>query len=195
MATAKDSDNCPNDGDLLLEYLPKLIRLAEANMSAGLKKRIDADEMANSVLGSVIRLQAEGKLPVRLDNSDEFSSLLTTIALNKIRKKARFHRAQKRDYRLEITPSEEGPSLADTLAQAGDPTEADGVHLLRILETLESQLTADEQLVLAGKREGLIAEAIAGQLNDGKGRSTKTVQRIWERIHQTAKGLVDEIDA
>ncbi len=185
-----DVTNPKNDfGNLLIDYLPRLVRLAEKNMSSGLKKRVDPDEMANSVLGSVIRMQAEGKLMVDIENSSEFGSLITTIALNKIRKKARFHQ---RDYRREIAPSDEGPTLAEMLQQAGDPTDADGASLARILERLEESLDEDGKIVLAGKREKLIAEEIAGKLNGGKGRSTKTVQRIWERIHDLAKSLSEE---
>lgn len=191
-----NSDNVTNPkndfGNLLIDYLPRLVRLAEKNMSSGLKKRVDPDEMANSVLGSVIRMQAEGKLMVDIENSSEFGSLITTIALNKIRKKARFHQSQKRDYRREIAPSDEGPTLAEMLQQAGDPTDADGASLARILERLEESLDEDGKIVLAGKREKRIAEEIAGKLNGGKGRSTKTVQRIWERIHDLAKSLSEE---
>lgn len=188
-------DDTPSgNGDVLIDYLPKLIRLAEANMSNGLKQRIASEEVAASVLGSVIRMKKEGKLQIPIDESSEFSALLTTIALRKIRKKARYHRQQKRDYRREMKIAEDGPTLAEIIAQVGDPTDEDGIHLLRILQQLEEQLTEDERLVMEGKRAELSAEEIGSKLDQGRGRSTKTVGRIWNRILDRARRLVDEID-
>ena len=187
-------DTTSGNGEVLMDYLPKLIRLAEANMSSGLKKRVAAEEVAASVLGSVIRMKTEGKLQISIDDSSEFSALLTTIALRKIRKKARYHRQKKRDYRREMHITEDGPTLAEIIAQAGDPTDEDGIHLLKIFQQLEEQLTEDERIVMEGKRTGLSAEEIGSKIDHGRGRSTKTVGRIWKRILEHARRLVDEID-
>lgn len=195
MNTEDHPESLERLGTLLIDYLPRLVRLAEANMSGRLKQRVDPDEMANSVLGSVIRMQAQGKLPVNLDDEEDFSALLTVIALNKIRKKVRFHSQQKRNMYEEVNLTDDGPMLADILEQEGNPTEADGAHLAQVLEQLEQALDEDGQIVLAGKRDELIAEEIAGQLNSGRGRSTKTVQRIWKKILRLAGELADEQDA
>lgn len=194
MSTEDHPESMERLGELLMDYLPRLVRLADANMSGRIKQRVDPDELANSVLGSMVRMHAQGKLPVSLDDPEDFGALITTIALNKIRKKVRFHRQQKRDVYLEVVPQDDGPALADMLEQEGAPTEADGERLARVLERLEQSLNDEGRIVLAGKRDQLMAEEIARQLNGGKGRSTKTVQRIWKAILQEAEVLADELD-
>jgi len=183
------------DGEILLQqYLPKLIRLAERNMSRRLQQKIGADEMAGSVLASVVRLQNEGKLGVEIDRSEDFWRLITTIALCKIRKKANYYKAQKRDHTREAVLAEDGPSLEELAVAAGDPTAADANRVAIVLERLEAELDADERLVLQGKWEGLMLNEIAERMNQGHGRSTKTVTRTWQRIVDRAKRLADSLE-
>ena len=189
-----DESKAIREGSILMEYLPKLVRLAEANMSSRLKRKIGPDDMAGSILGSVIRLKRLGKLPVSMDESDDFWRLIVTIALCKIRKKARFYRAAKRNFERELNVTDDMPLLEEIVVAEGEPTDSDGAWLATVLETLQSELNDDEQVVLSGKLEGKGGMEIAMALNGGQGRSTKTVTRIWQRIQERTKEIADTIE-
>jgi len=48
-----ESKSSLSDSVVLMDYLPKLIRLADRNMSMRLKTKIDSEEMAYSIIGSL----------------------------------------------------------------------------------------------------------------------------------------------
>lgn len=183
-----DNPHSPGESTILMDYLPKLIRLAERNMSLRLQGKVGTDEMANSVLGSVVRLAREGKL--QIEQSEGFWKLLMVISLNKVRKKARFYKAQKRNIVLETQITDDLPSLEELVADLGSPTEEDGASVSRVLEELNELLDEDCRMVLAGKLEGLSNLAIAAKIQ----KSTKTVTRCWKKVEIEAKEIAERLD-
>ncbi len=177
-------------GSILMEYLPKLIRLAEKNMSTQLQTRVGADDMAHSVIKSVFREYAHGKLPLRIEDSEDFWRFLVAVSLNKIRKKARFHMAGKRTPLLE----QRLVDLEFMIKEQGDPSDEDGVQVADVLKRLESELDKDGRIILAGRLEGLSNLKIAEQLDGGAGMSTKSVSRKWKEIETRLRSIVDELD-
>jgi hypothetical protein len=177
-------------GSVLMEYLPKLIRLAEKNMSTQLQARVGADDMANSIIKSVFREYAHGKLPLRIEDSDDFWRFLVAVSLNKIRKKARYHMAGKRTPVLEQRLSD----LEFMIKEQGEPSDDDGIRVADVLKRLEAELDDDSRIVLAGRLEGLSNPKIAEQLNGGAGMSTKSVSRKWKEIEARLRIIIEELD-
>ena len=182
--------NKQGESVVLLDYLPKLIRLAERNMSSRLKAKMGSDDMADSIIGSVIRMSREGKL--RIEESDEFWRLLVAISLNKVRKKARHFKALKRDSGREVQVGGDWQSLDELARSSGDPSREDGEAIGNLLEGLVDKLDDDCKSVLAGKLDGKSNLEIAATLGPD-GKSTKTVSRCWKKIGTEMK-LVAEKD-
>jgi RNA polymerase sigma-70 factor (ECF subfamily) len=82
---------------LYLRYAHRLRALAKAQCSAELARRIDTEDIVQSVFGSFFRRAGQGYYDVPA--GDELWKLLLVIALNKIRAQSAFHRAAKRDVR------------------------------------------------------------------------------------------------
>jgi len=179
------------ESTILMDYLPKLIRLAERNMSVRLIAKVGSDDMAGSIIGSVLRMSREGK--IKIEQSDDFWKLLVAISLNKVRKKARYFNAQKRDSGREIQFGGDLPSLEEIARDHGDPTLEDGEDLVNLLELLTERLDDDCKAVLAGKLEGRTNLEIAPTLGTS-GKSTKTVTRCWQKVESEMQKIAKEND-
>ena len=177
-------------GKALLDYLPRLIRLAEKNMSLPLQARVGADDLANSVVGSVFRAFCEGKLKVNFEDDKQFWRFLVVVALNKIRKRARDHSTGKRNVTLDQSLSD----LEYLIQESSDPSDEEGAQVAQILQKLEEELDQDGKIILKGKFEGQSNLLIAEQLKSGMGASTKTVSRRWKEIQDRLREIIEELD-
>ncbi|OAI51907.1 hypothetical protein AYO44_16825, partial [Planctomycetaceae bacterium SCGC AG-212-F19] len=82
---------------LYVRYATRLRKLAQAQCSAALAKRVEPDDIVQSVFGSFFRRAAQGQYSV--PDGNELWNLLLVIALNKIRAKGAYFGAAKRDAR------------------------------------------------------------------------------------------------
>ena len=80
---------------LYLRYAQRLLALARSKTSTSLSRRVDSDEIVQSVFGSFFRGAQQGYYDVPV--GEELWKLFLVIALNKIRAKGAFHLAAKRD--------------------------------------------------------------------------------------------------
>lgn len=178
-------------GEVLVGYFERLRRLSLARMSKQLQRKVGADEMAGSVLGSVIRAHREGKLSLEIAESEEFWVLLVVIARNKIRKKARYFSAGKRSMSLEVPLTDDMPSLEELATTMDEPEESYADCIADFLSEVQSDLTPDEQLVLEGRLAGEPNEIIAQRLNGGQGMSSKSVTRKWNALAGKIRKLAE----
>ena len=183
------SDNADVKWELLMSYLPNLIHIAKRYMSPGLRERIDSDEMVNSMVKSILRMEVNGTLKVNVD-SDDFLGYVIVILRNKIKKKARYYGAQKRDIGQTVSFDEIKIDLEDI----HDPTDDDGKRFAQFLERLDQELSEDQRVVLDGKMNGLSNGEIAERLNGGQGMSTKAVTRRANEMKAIAERLLDSIE-
>lgn len=178
------------DSQILAGYLPKLIRLAERNMSSQLRQKVDAEDVGQSVMGSVIRQAKEGIL--QIEQSDDFWRLIMTITLNKVRKKVRHFKAQKRDISREQAISPDGPQLAelaiDFRCLPEIPSLEDAAALSEVLNQLDTRLDPKCRQVLAARLQNLPQGEIAKQLNV----STKSIGRYMKKIETVVQQLLYE---
>src|SRR5262249_21212519 len=80
---------------LYQRYAHRLRALAKAQFSAERARRVEVDDIVQSVFGSFFRGASQGFYEVPA--GEELWKLFLVIALNKIRAKGAFHRAAKRD--------------------------------------------------------------------------------------------------
>jgi RNA polymerase sigma-70 factor (ECF subfamily) len=76
------------------KYAERLLRLADKRTGASLAARVDAEDVVQSVFRTFFRRASAGYY--QLPDGEELWKLFLVISLNKIRKKASFHRAAKR---------------------------------------------------------------------------------------------------
>jgi len=180
-----------DEGEILMDFLPKLIRLVEVNVSNRLRAKIGHAEVEHSIMASIIRMERQGK--IKIEESEDFWKQLVVVSLNKVRKKARYFSAKKRDYRREIQLGEESTPLAELTQDHREPTDEEGVAFEKLLERLQETLDDSCRIVLEGKLEGLTHLEIAAKL-PSKAHSAKTVSRRLTDIREAIAKLSGEDD-
>ncbi|MFN4259641.1 MAG: RNA polymerase sigma factor [Gemmataceae bacterium] len=159
---------------LYLRYAERLRGLARAECSPDLARRIDVDDIVQSVFASFFRGFKRGYYDVPA--GEELWKLFLVIALNKIRAKGAYHRAAKRDVRM--TKSEEHLDQAN---YAEYESREIALTFLRMVidETLE-QLPPHQRRMITLRIEGHEVAAIAEQTQ----RSKRTVERVLQDFRQ-----------
>lgn len=164
-------------------YSAQLCRLAEQQLDQRLKRRVDGEDVVQSVFRSFFRRTANGEYAI--DDSAELWNLLVRITLNKVRDQARHHRAQKRDVAAEAADIEE--TLIEELAH--EPTPEDAAALLDEVETALQGVSAQEANVIRLAMDGYSSSEIASEL----GCSRWTVRRILNRLGTRISRRLSEI--
>src|SRR5439155_9706645 len=155
---------------LYLRYAQRLRGLAQAQCSADLARRVDVEDIVQSVFGSFFRRASQGYYDVPA--GDELWKLLLVIALNKIRTKSAFHRAAKRDVRRTIASS----AVLQGLEAVDTDDDADYAFLQLTIDEALEHLPCQHKAMLELRIQGYEVAEIAHQM----GRSKRTVERILQ---------------
>src|SRR4051812_12456318 len=86
---------------LYRRYAQRLRELTQAQCSPDLARRVEVEDIVQSVFGSFFRRAGQGLYDVPA--GEELWKLFLVIGLNKIRAKGAFHKAAKRDSRKTVT--------------------------------------------------------------------------------------------
>eukprot|EP00913_Durusdinium_trenchii_P023326 g21904.t1 len=91
------------DNDAVAEFCrlfaDRLERVADRHLMSGLKRRVGADDVVQSVCRTFVRRTQEGEFEI--SQADSLWALLCAITLTKVREQARFHLRQKRSLNRE----------------------------------------------------------------------------------------------
>src|SRR5262245_30857365 len=156
---------------LYRRYAKRLRQLIRAKCSSQLARRVDAEDIMQSVFYAFFRGAKGGCY--RVPDGEELWPLLLVIALNKIRTQGCFHRAAKRDVRVT-----RGLDDAEAFRRAVSQLEADEpVPFLNLIaqETLERMPRSQREIVEL-RVAGYEVEEIAHKV----GRSKRTVERLLQ---------------
>jgi len=166
---------------LYLRYAHRLRALARAQSSPELARRVDADEMVQSIFGSFFREASAGHYDVPV--GEELWKLFLVIALNKIRAKGAFHRAAKRDVRLTVGDDD------DRLGELPGKRDEAALGFLRLTvnEALQ-QLPVTQRRMVMLRIEGHEVAEIAART----GRSKRTVERLLQDARKKLAYLLEE---
>jgi len=165
---------------LYLRYANRLRALAAAQTSKEVARRVDPEDIVQSVFRTFFRRVARGEYEV--PPGDELWKLLLVIGLNKVRALAAFHKAARRDVR-----QTESTDARDNVAA----TEEDDLRVL--------QMTIDELLVpLPAAHRDIITLRIAGhevnEVASRTGRAKRTVERILQEFRKSLQSVLHEGD-
>ncbi len=167
---------------LYVRYAERLRMLARAEVSPDLLRRLDVDDIIQSVFASFFRGVSQGYYTV--PPGEELWKLFLVIALNKIRAKGAYHRAAKRDIRLTV-----GENLIDQSARAEHETDPTPLAFLRLVvdEVLETLPLLHRQMILL-RIEGHEVAEIAARTE----RSKRTVERVLQEFRKQLADLLQQ---
>ncbi len=160
------------DGDAALQlyyrYADRLMRLASKSTPAELAPRFDPEDIVQSVFRTFFRRAAKGQYEA--PEGDELWKLLLVMALNKVRSRAAFHRAGKRDIR-------KTHSLPDRIETFNDQNavEAKNILCMSVEEIIQKQPESHRGIIRL-RIDGLEVQTIA----EREKRSKRTVERILQ---------------
>jgi RNA polymerase sigma-70 factor (ECF subfamily) len=167
---------------LYIRYVHRLRALVRANCSSQLTRRVEAEDIVQSVFRRFFRRVLQGDYDV--PPGEELWGLFLVIALNKIRAEEAFHRAGKRDMRLTIADGEAERLLA---AHPGEDEVAYAALQLTIDEALE-RFSPQQRLMIELRIQGHEVAEIARQT----GRSKRSVERALQEVRAGLRALLEE---
>ena len=160
-------------------YMEKLMSLVERNLASRFSPRVDPEDLVQSIFRSWFSGAKEGR--INPSSRDDVWTLLSVVALNKVRNKVKFHKAKKRD--ISRTKADE-----ELLSSVPEPTPEDAGDFLDLVQVASQRLEEKARRTLELILEGRSVEEIAKDL----GRTTKSVGRYKKDIGKVLKGLLDE---
>lgn len=172
------------DGDeaaarvLFDRFSQRLTALAEQHISAKLGKRLDGEDIVQSVFRTFFQRSADGQWHV--ETSGELWQLLVTITLAKVRSQARRHGAARRDVTAEASPI--GDWLGEAIAAGPQPEDA--MILVEQMEAILQGLPATYSDILAQRLEGRSRTEIAGRLGISRHTVYRALDLLRERLEQ-----------
>ena len=152
---------------LYFRYADRLRQLARAQCSPDLVRRVDLDDIVQSVFSSFFRGIGKGYYDVPA--GEELWKLLLVIALNKIRAKGAYHRAARRDVRQTVDGSVLKQQPDENPEEAGSPYSV----LKMTIEELVESLPELQRVMVNLRIEGYEVAEIAEKVH----RSKRTVER------------------
>lgn len=173
----RDGDG-PVVQDFYLQYGRGLHRIAQRRLASGLRRRVDASDVVQSVFRTFFRRANDGQFS--LPDSRRLWSLLCAITLTKVREKARFHLRQKRNIGRELHMDAAATEDGAARFKPADPglSPADAVEFADQFERLLESLDAEERRIVDLKLQDCTNEEAAESL----GISERTVRRILTRM-------------
>jgi RNA polymerase sigma-70 factor (ECF subfamily) len=165
---------------LYLRYAPRVRALVRAKSSPDLARRVDADDLVQSVFRSFFQGVTRGYYDV--PDGEELWKLFLVIALNKVRAAGNFHRAEKRDVRL--TTNGAAFDHLDDLKHAG----AALAFLEIVVDETLARLPDAHRSMVELRIEGYGVEEIAAKT----ARSRRTVERVVKKFRSELHTLLQE---
>lgn len=162
--------------ELFRRYVGRLTALAQSRLSARMSRRIDADDVVQSVYRSFFVHARDGAYS--LEESGDLWRLLVVITLNKLRSQVEHHKAGKRSISVEQSGTGNGSLRLQPEAMAHDPSPAEALAVVEEVETLMQGLTPVHCQMLELRLQGYRLEEIASQVN----RSERGVRRLLDKI-------------
>lgn len=164
---------------LYQRYADRLLALARRKTSIKYKRRFDAEDVVQSVFRSFFRRARVGLYDV--PDGGELWNLLLVLSLNKIRRLALHHTAQKRDVRATVSGGAYTP-----IPHPDDTTALDMLKI--VVEEIIAQVPVLQQDIIRDRMEGFEISEIAHRVN----RSKRTVERVLQQFRQRMTKVIDD---
>jgi RNA polymerase sigma-70 factor, ECF subfamily len=170
------------------EFAEPLERLADRRLVGGLRRRVGAEDVVQSVCRTFLRRMSAGEF--QLPDSESLWRLLCAITLSKISKQARWHQRQKRNVDQEIS-LEALELLAEGMEyqfEAPGPLPDEAAAFADQFQQLIESLDGEEGRIIDLKLQQYTNEEAAARI----GCSERTVRRLLKRVQDRLKGAFAE---
>lgn len=169
---------------LYQRYAHRLKGLVNAQLSRDLARRVEVDDIVQSVFRTFFRRAGEGQYHVPA--GDDLWKLFLVICLNKVRSQSHYHFAAKRDVRTEL--GSEGGEIA--FEQIGTENSAAEAFLSLVVDEALSHLPQPHRQIVQLRLEGYEVAEIAQKIQ----RSKRTTERILQQIRAQLEALLKQDD-
>ena len=157
-------------------FARRLIALARRHLGGRLRRKVDPEDVLQSVFKSFFLRQARGEFD--LGGWDGLWALLAVITLRKCGRQGDHFHACCRDVRREAIPPASEGSGSGSLALAREPTPAEAAMLAETVEQLLRGLKEREREIVSLALQGYTGAEISAKLN----RPKRTVYNLLGRI-------------
>lgn len=158
-------------------FSDRLLRLASSRLPQRLQRRVDPEDIVQSVFRSFFARHQAGKF--EFADVPDIWRLLAAITYHKVQRSIRHHGQQQRDVQREI-PFEESESIRDV-----SPTASSIVMMMEFLDRILNELPETHQEMVRLRLEGRSIEEIAETTNV----STRTVLRALRLVRSVASEI------
>ncbi len=170
--------------ELYLRYAERLRKLAAVQSSPDLARRVDPEDIVQSVFRTFFRRANLGQYSA--PDGEEIWKLLLVIALNKVRSAAVYHRAAKRDIRRT-----QGGASFDRALEGEARQDESALNVLRlVIEELLRDLPEAHRRMVELRIEGHEVAEIAATVQ----RSKRSVERVLQDFRQQLSAQIRDED-
>lgn len=174
--------------EIFERYVRRLTGLARTHMSERLRKRVDADDVVQSVFRSFFD-KADRYVHRR---AGDLWRLLASITVNKVRSQAEHHGAAKRamdaDQSMIVG---DGEAAVPMQLVAAEPGPAEAVAAVEELDLVMRDLEPFQRAIFEERLQGASIEEIAGKV----GRSERTIRRCLQQIRETLESRLSAVSS
>src|SRR5262249_28500755 len=172
--------------ELFARFAHQLIALAHRHIGAGLRHKVDPEDVVQSAYKSFFVRYGAGNLDVV--NWNSLWGLLTLITVRKCAERAAYHRAERRDAAREVSLPQ-GDEAAPWLDPLGrEPTPIEAAVLNETVEQLLADLDEEERPILELSLQGYSTREISERL----GRAERTVRLLREGVRHRLQRMQRE---
>ena len=160
-------------------YVQRLVALARSRLSARMRRRVEPEDIVQSVCRSFFRHAQEGAYT--LPEKKSLWSLLAAITINKVRGQVEFHTAKKRAFQLEVSAIGTRSAYAmppEALAQ--EPAAEEAEVILEELGEAMGSLDPLGRQIFELHLAGVPFDEICTEVQ----RSGRTVRRALEKVRK-----------
>jgi RNA polymerase sigma-70 factor (ECF subfamily) len=166
-------------GAIFHRFAHRLIALARSRLDGVVRKKIDPEEVVQSVYKSFFVRFADGQF--ELEGWDSLWAVLTVLTVRKCGHQIDYFRAARRDVYRELTPpplSEDSHASCEAIAREPAPEEAAVLTEMveGLMRTLDGRNREIVTLSLQGNKPAEIAQEV--------GCTERTVQRVLQRVRE-----------
>ena len=166
------------------EYARRLIGLAHRHLNSSVRRKIDPEDVVQSVLKSFfVRI---GKGQFELKNRGNLWSLLVVMTLRKCGHKVRDLHRQRQDIRKEAASLQAAEDSACWQALAPGPTPSEAAMLAETVEHVFGELKDREREIVELHLQGLEIADIQTQVR----RSEYTVREVLRRVRERLARII-----
>ena len=160
------------------EFANRLIGLVQKRLGPQIRRKVDPEDVLQSVFRSFFRRQAAGEMD-ELETWDSLWGMLVVIAVRKCGHRVEYFLAACRDVQREVPrPASADAAGWDAGFRAPEPTPAEEAILNDLVQHLMARLEGRHRQVLALSLQGYTIPEISTKV----GCTERTVYRVLERV-------------